>query len=70
MAVEPSRRSDLSPPTMPLAMRVIGGVTVAIVALLVLRWIFGILWTLVRLGIFVAILVGIIYAVQQFRSKD
>ncbi len=70
MALEPSGRSDLSPPTMPLALRVVGGVTVAIVALLVLRWIFGVLWTLVRLGIFVAVLVGIIYAVQQVRSKD
>ena len=70
MALEPSGRSDLSPPTMPLALRVAGGVTVAVVALLVLRWVFGILWALVRLGIFLAVLLGIIYAVQQFRSKD
>ncbi len=70
MALEPRPRSDLSSPTMPLALRVVGGVTVAIVALLVLRWIFGILWALVRLGIVVAVLLGIIYAVQQFRSKD
>ena len=70
MALEPRGKSDLSPPTMPLALRVAGGVTVAIVALLVINWFFRVLWTVVRLGIFVAILVGIIYAVQQVRSKD
>ena len=70
MALEPQGKSDLSTPTMPLALRVVGGVITAIVALLVLRWVFGILWALVRLGIFAAILLGIVYAVQQFRSKD
>ncbi len=70
MALEPRSSSDLQPPSISPALRVVGVVGGSIVALLLARWVFGLIWTLVRLGIFVAILVGIVYVIQQFRKSD
>lgn len=55
---------------MPLAVRVVGTVAVVIVGLLLVRWIFGVLWMLIRLGIVVALVAGAFYLYREFTRKD
>lgn len=70
MALRPLDNRELSPSSMPLAVRVVATVAVVIVALLVLRWIFGIFWFLFRLGIVVALVAGAFYLYRKFTSKN
>ncbi len=70
MALRPLDNGELSPSSMPLAVRVAGTVIVVIVGLLLARWIFGILWTLIRLGIVVAVVAGAFYLYREITRKD
>lgn len=70
MALRPLDNDDLSPSSAPLAVRVVGTVAVVIVGLLLLRWVFGIVWLLIRLGIVVALVAGAFYLYREFARKD
>ncbi len=70
MAISPSGNNDLNPASAPLMVRVVASVAVIVVTLLLIRWLFGILWTIVQLGIVVAVIVGAFYAYQQFTRSD
>lgn len=70
MAIRPMDNDEVSPSSMPLAVRVVGTVAVVIVGLLLVRWIFGVLWMLIRLGIVVALVAGAFYLYREFTRKD
>lgn len=70
MALRPLDDPELSPSSAPLAVRVVATVAVVIVGLLLLRWIFGIVWLMIRLGIVVALVAGAFYLFREFSRKD
>ncbi len=70
MAISPSGKNDLTTASTPLTVRVVASVAAIVVALLLIRWLFGVLWTIIQLGIVVAVIVGAFYAYQQFTSRD
>lgn len=43
----------------------IGGLVVLVAAFLVLRWVAGMIWGLVRFGITMAIIIGVIYVIAR-----
>jgi hypothetical protein len=70
MAIRPSDKNDLTSAPAPLMVRVIGSIAAIVVALLLIRWLFGVLWTIIQLGIVVAVIMGAFYAYQQFTRSD
>ncbi len=51
-------------------MRIGTGVIGAIVLFFVARWILGFVFTLVKFGIFIALVVGAFYLYSQFTKKE
>ena len=70
MAITPSGSGKLEPTSGSLVARVAVGVVGAIVLFLIAKWVLGFVFTIVKLGVFIAVVVGAIYAIGQFTKKD
>ena len=70
MAISPAGKGDVdSSDSSDVMIRIVGGVLGAIVLFFIARWIIGFVFTLVRFGIFLAVVVGVIYVVRQVTKK-
>jgi hypothetical protein len=56
---------DLERPTLPMWVWVIGAILVVLAAFTVVGWIMRALFSLVRLGIFVALVIGAVYLLRN-----
>ncbi len=70
MAITPSGSSELEPTSGSLVARVAVGIVGAIVVFLIAKWILGFVFTIVKFGVFLAVVAGVIYAIGQFTKKD
>ena len=70
MAISSAGKGDVdSSDSSDVMIRIVGGVLGAIVLFFIARWIIGFVFTLVRFGIFLAVVVGVIYVVRQVTKK-
>lgn len=70
MAITPSGSGELESASGSLVARVAVGVVGAIVLFLIAKWVLGFVFTIVKLGVFLAVVVGVIYAIGQFTKKN
>jgi hypothetical protein len=71
MAISPAGKQDLdSSGSSDLAMRVVGGAIGAIILFFIAKWIIGFVFTLIKFGIFLAVVFAIIYVARQVTKKD
>ncbi len=70
MAISPAGKGDLdSSASSDLVVRVVGGVIGAIVLFFIAKWIIGFVFTLVKFGIFLAVVFAVIYVARQVTKK-
>jgi hypothetical protein len=70
MAISPSGKGELdSSDSSDVMVRVVGGVIGAIVLFFIARWIIGFVFTLVKFGIFLAVVFAVIYIARQVTRK-